>query len=283
MTKDVFNDTNVFKQNFLGDKPTEYDLTVTNKSLTKAFFDPLTKFRFEPQKSKDITIIGVLAHQQFIKNIEQINLLNTVEQLFITDNTPANTTTDGTATNNQSSDNSGSNVAVTGINISQKTKTMDINTFSELVATLEPANATNQVIHWSTENDTIVKVDQQGALASKSVGKCVITATSDDGSFSATTTVTVRSRVQSINVTANDNKTTLVTGGDTVQLTASVSPATAEDKSVDWVSSDNSIATVDQFGLVQASSKTGYVDIIATANDGSGVSGKISLEVGAPS
>lgn len=283
MTKDVFDDTNIFKQNYLGDKPTEYDLTVTNKSLTKSFFEPLTKFRFEPQKSKDIKIIGVLAHQQFIKNIEQINLLNVVEQLFITDNTPTNNnTTDGTATNNPSTGNPDSNVAVTGISLSQKTKTMDINTFSELVATLEPANATNQAITWSTDNENVVKVDQQGALASKAVGKAIITATSQDGNFSATTTVTVRSRVQSINVTANENKTLLV-GVDTVKVNANVSPTTAEDGSVTWSSSDESIATVDKSGLVTTSSKTGYVDIIATANDGSGVSGKISLEVGAPS
>lgn len=55
--------------------------------------------------------------------------------------------------------------------------------------------------------------------------------------------------------------------GDTQKLTATVTPAQTLDKSVTWVSSDESIATVDQNGNVQAI-KPGQVSITATPISG---------------
>ena len=67
-------------------------------------------------------------------------------------------------------------------------------------------------------------------------------------------------------------------GLNSVQLTATVNPLTAEDRSVTWSSSNEEVATVDQNGLVTAVS-LGSATITVTANDGSGVSAKAVINV----
>ncbi len=71
--------------------------------------------------------------------------------------------------------------------------------------------------------------------------------------------------VESIRVTPKHSEIKI---GDTVQLTAIVEPEDALDKSVTWSSSDASIASVDENGLVTAH-KNGQVTIMAKTNDGS--------------
>ena len=65
-------------------------------------------------------------------------------------------------------------------------------------------------------------------------------------------------------VCLNKEYAELHTIGDTVQLTADVTPINVTDKSVTWSSSDEKIATVSQNGLVTAKGE-GSVDIIATS------------------
>ena len=67
-------------------------------------------------------------------------------------------------------------------------------------------------------------------------------------------------------ITIDPAKTTLILGVDeTRQLNVTIKPITVDDKSVKWESSDPSIATVDENGLVTAV-KVGQVTITATSN-----------------
>ena len=71
----------------------------------------------------------------------------------------------------------------------------------------------------------------------------------------------------------------ITTKGGTLQLTADVTPASADNKAVTWSSSDANIATVDaSAGLVTAKAN-GSVTITATAQDGSGVTGTASITI----
>ena len=78
--------------------------------------------------------------------------------------------------------------------------------------------------------------------------------------LSGTSTVAVES------VTLSQSEVTLEEGA-TVTLTATVSPSTATDKTINWSSSNKDIATVDQNGKVTAV-KAGTAIITATANNG---------------
>ena len=66
--------------------------------------------------------------------------------------------------------------------------------------------------------------------------------------------------------------------GETLPLSATVLPATATNKSIAWSTSDKDVATVSSSGVVTAVG-TGTATIIATAKDGSGVTGTTTITV----
>lgn len=78
-----------------------------------------------------------------------------------------------------------------------------------------------------------------------------------------------------------DVTNTEVTEGETLQLTATVMPEDATDKSVTWASSDEAVATVDQNGLVTAVAP-GTATITATTIDGSDLSATCEVTVNTP-
>ena len=69
--------------------------------------------------------------------------------------------------------------------------------------------------------------------------------------------------------------------GDTKQLSATVSPSNATDKSVSWSSSNSSVASVNSSGLVTAKG-AGTATITCRANDGSGVQATCNVTVSEP-
>ena len=58
-------------------------------------------------------------------------------------------------------------------------------------AAVEPAEATNQTVTWSTSDDQVETVSPAGEVIAVTTGTVTITATADDGKFTATCVVTV--------------------------------------------------------------------------------------------
>ena len=113
-------------------------------------------------------------------------------------------------------------------------------------------------------------------VTAQSAGSATITCTAQDGSgIKATCKVTVTDSSVPVNPTVEVTKITLnkttasVAKGKTLQLTATVTPASATNKAVTWKSSNTKIATVSSTGKVTAKS-AGTVTITCTAKDGSG-------------
>ncbi len=82
--------------------------------------------------------------------------------------------------------------------------------------------------------------------------------------------------VTNISLTGSDT----VTAGETITLSAAVTPNNASNKEVTWTSSDTTVATVSETGVVTAV-KAGTATITCTAADGSGVNATKTITVNA--
>ena len=95
-----------------------------------------------------------------------------------------------------------------------------------------------------------------------------ITATATDGSgVTASCEVTVNINYPVQGIALNHDAKTFTKAGETLQLTATIYPDSATNKTVTWKSSDKTVATVDESGLVTAVGN-GTANITATTEDG---------------
>ena len=149
----------------------------------------------------------------------------------------------------------------------------------QLEANVQPDGASNKVIEWTSSNTAIATVSQSGKVTAISKGSVLITAKSTDGSnIVATCNVSVIKLVYEIVL----NKPEMILNeGQSAQLIATVSPSTANNKNIVWSSSNESIASIDQNGLLIAHTK-GSAVITAKATDGSNVSAFCYVTVNRP-
>lgn len=83
-------------------------------------------------------------------------------------------------------------VAVTGVSISEGDRTLEEGETIQLNAVVEPGNATNKGITWSTGDAAVATVDEEsGLVTAVSEGEAAITVTTEDGGFIDNVTVTV--------------------------------------------------------------------------------------------
>ena len=159
------------------------------------------------------------------------------------------------------------NIPTTGVTVTPTNQTINVGKTFTITPTVTPDNATDKSIIWTSSDDTIATVDDNGKVTAKGDGTATITATTNDGGFTASCVITVvkrEGRVTGITVTPISKTATV---GEIFFVTPYITPVDAEDKSVTWSSSNPSIATVDGNGKVTAI-REGVVTITATTNDG---------------
>ncbi len=159
-------------------------------------------------------------------------------------------------------------VAVTGITIDKMNVVLDLNETAILIATIQPNNATNQEVTWSSSDPNVVTVDANGTITALMIGNATILATALDGGFTAETTVEVSENI--INVTGISVETSSLTidEGSQLQLNATIEPANATNQSVSWTSDDPNIVSVNAEGEITGL-KAGITQINAISDDGS--------------
>ena len=151
------------------------------------------------------------------------------------------------------------------------------NVTETITATVNPSDASNTTVTWSSSNTSVATVSSSGVVTGISKGTATITVTANDGSGAqAACEVEVKQYVTSI--TLDKTSLSLVIGDEAAISVTSVLPENANDRSVAWSSSDNSVASVDNNGKVTAKAK-GNATIMVTANDGSGISASSTVFV----
>jgi uncharacterized protein YjdB len=80
---------------------------------------------------------------------------------------------------------------VTGISLDKNNIFFDNKESKELIANIEPVNAINKLVHWSSTNNEIATVDSDGIVTAIKSGEAIIKAISDQGGFISECSVTV--------------------------------------------------------------------------------------------
>lgn len=165
---------------------------------------------------------------------------------------------------------------VTGISLDKTSLSLNEGENYTLTGTITPENAADKSLDWTSSNTAVATVDENGKVTAVSKGTATITATAKDGSGKqASCQLTVNRLVSTIEL----NKTSLILfTGKSETLTATVSPADANNTSVSWSCSNTTLATVSTAGTITAVAP-GNVTIAATAKDGSGISAFCQVEI----
>lgn len=155
---------------------------------------------------------------------------------------------------------------VTGVSLDQKAVTLVPGNTVQLKATVQPSDATNTAVTWSSNKPSVATVTNDGLVKAMTQGTADITVTTKDGGYTAVCSVTVENDyVSAVTITPAGPETLPV--GKQRQLTAAVTYAhgTKGDQTVTWTTSDPKVATVTPTGLVTAVAE-GQAEILALSN-----------------
>lgn len=142
---------------------------------------------------------------------------------------------------------------VTGVSLDKVTANLKVGEVVNLISTVNPTDATNKNVIWSSGDASVATVNNAGKVTAVRNGTTTITVTTADGGYTATCDVTVQN-VHVTGISLNKSTAELKTG-ESITLVATVNPTGATNKNVTWLSSNASIATVNSIGKVTAVGK----------------------------
>lgn len=141
--------------------------------------------------------------------------------------------------------------SISSITIDSEDLVLPIGEEAMLTATSSPSNAYNKNVVWTSSNEQVATVSAEGHVKAIAEGETLITVSSEENpAVNASVKVTVidtEVREISLNIAEGELKVS-----ESLQLKANVLPETAVEKKVLWASSDKSVATVSDSGLVEA-------------------------------
>ena len=117
---------------------------------------------------------------------------------------------------------------------------------SEILKTI---GSENEEITWSSSNEKVATVDNQGKVIAKGEGEAIITAKTKNGKEAKCTVKVKASEILATNIKLN--KTTMqLEIGKSEKLIATIEPSNTTNKVITWTSSNSSVATVNNDGTV---------------------------------
>ena len=135
-------------------------------------------------------------------------------------------------------------VLVTEVGLNKTSTTLIEGETETLVATVMPENATDKSVVWESGNESAATVSQEGLVTAVGEGKATITVKTNDGGFSASCEVTVKKKVIAVTGVKLSAASMTLREGDKGTLTATVEPANATNKNVEWWTSDLDVVSV---------------------------------------
>lgn len=84
------------------------------------------------------------------------------------------------------------NVAVTGVTVTPASQEVQVGKSTTFIATVTPDNATNKKVTWTSSDESVATVNEDGVVTGVKVGTATITATTVDGGITGTATIEVK-------------------------------------------------------------------------------------------
>ena len=138
---------------------------------------------------------------------------------------------------------------VTGIELNTTEITVRKGQVFWLNANCLPTDADDKSVTWSSNNEEICTVEQDGKVTAVEAGTTTIVAMSNDSGMLATCKVIVTQPVTGIKLNSSYQEMWV---GSKYAIIPTVEPIDAENKNVTYFSSDESVASVDEYGVVTA-------------------------------
>ena len=157
----------------------------------------------------------------------------------------------------------GNDIPVEGIHLNETSRIIYVNSKFLLSYTLDPLNATNRDVTWSSSDESIA-VYKNGYVTGLKKGTAIITAKTANGK-TATCEVIVK-EIDVLSIELNQTEVNLKVS-ENVTIKAIVKPEDATNKTLTWVSNNPQVAEVDQNGVVTAKAE-GEATITATSVNG---------------
>ncbi|MCX8075019.1 MAG: Ig-like domain-containing protein [Clostridia bacterium] len=164
---------------------------------------------------------------------------------------------------------------VTDIALDKAIANLKVSETLTLTPTIYPTNAYIKKVIWSSNDQSVATVDNDGKVTAIKEGTATITATTLDGAKAYSCVLTV-GNTQATNITMSNTQYTIVVG-KYLQYSPTVAPTTTTNKNYDISVQDTTIATVED-GKVKAL-KAGTTNVTYTTKDGSNKSCTVSLIV----
>ena len=167
-------------------------------------------------------------------------------------------------------------VPVSTVDVTPATAAITLGTTVQLTAVPKDAGGNPLVrpVTWTSSNTAVADVDNAGLVSGLTPGTATITATARGKSGASVITV----RVPVASITISDPGSEPVAPGATLQLTATARDAGGAQlpgRTFDWASSDETVATVDNTGLVTGVAQ-GTANISASAD---GITAAVQIRV----
>ena len=151
---------------------------------------------------------------------------------------------------------------------------------AQLTVGVLPNNANNKAVTWNVLDTSIAQVSETGLLTAISNGEVIVKVVAKDGSGVSAEKKIIISGIagppvlaESITINGND-----ITDGNPLQLSVTILPNETDNKAVRWSVSDESIATINDEGLLTPK-ENGKITVSASSTDSSGTKGELEINI----
>ena len=161
-------------------------------------------------------------------------------------------------------------VAVTGMELSAEEASVELDATLDLssLVMFTPTDATNQMVTWKSEDETVATITAEGVVTGLKLGTTKISATSMEGNFSDTLVLTVAPiSVKGVKILSGTDGVMTIGTSANYAIAYEIIPANAANKNTTWESSDPETVQVQNTALI-IGHKNGTAIVTVTTEDG---------------